>query len=170
MRFLLCLMILSSIALAQSEARNLRLNCTLKYDIDDKDEIEIPMTIKNGMTTFHTIEENLVTYYIPMLPSVAQWHNDSKIEFSAQLHGEVLLYTYDFKNYLRDESELVSVFTETRSLALDFDEIDDAEIHYFDFDDGDIIESHVNKDAWINETGIELDECEIWDADLRSED
>ena len=166
MRILLMLAMLASVA----NARNFKLNCTLEYDIDDKDDIEIPMTMIDGVPTFHAYDEGLVTYYIPKVLAPAVWHDDATIEFSAQLIGETLIYSYDFKNYLRDESELVSVFKETRSLVLDFEEIDDAEIHYFDFDDGEIIESMVNKDDWINETGIELEECEIYDADLINRD
>jgi hypothetical protein len=170
MRILLLISLIATVA----QARNLKLNCTLEYDIDDKRDIEINTIIDGDTISFHRYKKNLVTYYIPNFtpngPRTAVWHNDASIEFTAVLEGESLIYTYDFKNYLRDESEIASLYKETRALHLDFSEINDGEKHYFDFDDGDILESQVNRNDWINYNGIEIDDCEIYDEDLRPRD
>lgn len=163
MRIFLLFVLLTSI----SHARDLRLNCKLVYDIDDKRRIEIPAKMNGDRVEFHYEKNNLVTYYIPACGGPAEWHDDGAIKFTAVLDGENLIYSVDFKNYLRDESKLVSVYKETRSYKLDWDEINDAEKHYFDYRDGDVLVSQINKNDWINETGVKIDDCEIYDLDLR---
>jgi len=128
------LALLTSVA----HAKDLKLNCTLEYDIDDKRDIEIPLIQTGDITKFELKKDNLVTYYIPS-SGPADWHNDSSILFQAELRGEVLTYHFNFKNYLRDRSQVESVYSETRELVLDFSEINDGEKHYFDYRDGDVL-------------------------------
>jgi hypothetical protein len=49
---------------------------------------------------------------------------------------------------------------------MDFYEIDKGQKHYFDFRDGKVLTSEINNDDWINDKGIKLDSCEIFDKDL----
>jgi hypothetical protein len=160
-------LVLSSISFAQ--AADIKLNCTLEYDIDDKVQIEIPATVLENKITFEYIKNDAFTYYIPA-SGPAVWHNEGDLNFYAELQNGVLTYSYDFKNYLRDESKLVSVFNETRKLKMDFEEINDGEKHYFDFYDGEVLSSKVNKSDWINDEGIQIEDCEIYDEDLRAKE
>jgi hypothetical protein len=160
-------LLLSTVSIAQ--ASDIKLNCTLEYDIDDKVEIEIPGIVKDNKISFKYTKNNASTYYFKSAGS-AVWHSDAQVSFEGELKNGVLTYNYDFKNYLRDESKLVSVFNETRSLELDFEEINDGEKHYFDFNDGVVLESTIDKSDWINDEGIKLSDCEIYDNDLIAKD
>lgn len=162
------LILLSTLSLT-AHATDIKLNCTLRYDIDDKDEIEIPAIVDGDRILFNYIKDDAITYYFPSY-GPAVWHNDAIVNFEGVLKDGVLTYSYDFKNYLRDEASLKSVFTETRSLELDYEEINDGEKHYFDYDDGEVISSKVNKDDWINDNGVQIDDCEIYDEDLQPSD
>lgn len=168
MRFLLLSLLTFSIVIPTiAQARNLSLECDIRYDIDDKDTVEIPLIHTEGLEHLFSIKnEKVETYFFPRNRGVAQWHMDATYSISAKISDDTLIINYNFKNYLRQRTNLVSVFDETRLFHIDYDEIDDDEEQTFDFIYGEVLFSKINNDDWINETGAVLDECTVFDLDL----
>lgn len=146
-------------------AQKYEITCDYSYETYiSEDEITKSFTIPGSMDLsgniyFVTQIKHLPAYFFPTDRYGALWHNDAQIEFIATLTGRILTYHYIFKNYTYNNKELEAVFDQTRVLDMtqNFQE-DDLE---FDYDDGMIKDSYINRDIWINENHIKLEGCKL---------
>lgn len=159
------LAILFALFSLQVQAQAFEMTCNYQYETyTSVGEVTASFTVigyedNSGVITFSKTVNDLPAYFYPSDRYGAYWHNDSSIIFNAQLSGTTLRYSFLFNNYISDTSQLKTVFNETR--VLDMTEHFEEEELDFDYDDGKVTNSKINKDDWVNESHIQIDDCEI---------
>jgi hypothetical protein len=143
-----------------------RLLCKIQYEILEEASLQSrPITIY-GKPTDKGIEFNHTSNDIPAyafefdgygLPE-AFWHYDSKVEIKALLKGNNLEYEFNYFNYAGSR-KLESVFKEKREILLpNLFYFNESAFNYYD---GDLIEGEVNSNIWVNERGIQIQDCRL---------
>lgn len=168
MKFLLFLLSIFTFNTWADEApsRTFRLICKVQYEILQESIRQERAFTMYGKQTPSGIKFEYKMNDIPAyafdfdgngLPE-AFWHYDSRIEFSAILNGRGLIYNFSFYNY-SDARILQSVFQEIREVELPmlmyYNEAN------FDYYLGQLIESEINLNSWVNERGVQVKNCSI---------
>lgn len=166
MKSKLCLLIgILSLNAQAFMPQTVEITCDYQYETySSEDEVTDTFTAVGksdlaGNIYFSKKIGGLPSYFFPPDRYGAYWHYDSKITFNAKLAGKILTYDFEFKNYVRNYNELKTVNKQNR--VLDMTEHFDEDEFDFEFDDGDLISYDINKDDWVNESHVEIDDCEL---------
>lgn len=157
---LFLIFLLSICSVAQASNIDLMLRCKMSYDIDAHFFADIPATESEGRIIFSKTSQGHESYFFPEMGS-AIWHNDASYSINATIVDEKLLINFQFTNYLRNKSKLVTLYNVTNIYNIDFEEIFENGNQFFDKFDGEVLNSQINNDDWVNQEGIKLDECQL---------
>jgi hypothetical protein len=160
MKFIATLLVLMSFSVFSN---TYKLDCEYEYETYSSDDelyghLIMEGVEEDGKVIFSSSKSILPTYFFPAY-GPAIWHRDAKIQFEGELVGDQMTFRFVFENYKRSLEDYGVLYDVTRTVKLDelFEEDEDD----FDYNDGDVIESYINKDPWINEKGVALEECEL---------
>lgn len=146
-------------------AQRYEFECEFEYETYTSDERYMDLELRgqlaeNGFVLFSKERTRLHSYFFPAV-GPAIWHMDSKMKLEAELDSEnILTYRLEFYNYLRERIDLVKVYDETRRIDLSQKLAGDNKAK-FDYIDGEVISSNINRDSWIEELSYVPQECKL---------
>ena len=163
----LTLALVISMISSVSFAKTYKITCDYEYETytsydELHDEFTVTGEVRGNQVIFNGHIKDIPSYFINRERyAAAIWHNDSALHFSAilNLKKKSLTYSFQYSNYVRSYDDFQTVFKQTR--YLDMTEHFEEEELDFEYDDGKVVVEQINKEPWVNETHVSLDDCEL---------